>query len=137
MFSWKRRRRSSARSTSSSRWIRVDGLAEEIERAPLHRRDGVLDGAVGGHDEDGDLGIGLARGAQHAVPVPARQLEIRQDQKVAARADLLDRDRRVLGLVDDVPRRLQGLAEHRPERLPVLDDQDGAHGSVSARQRGS
>ena len=40
--------------------IGVDRLGEEIEGAVFHRRDGVLHGAVSGHDDDGHIGIGFA-----------------------------------------------------------------------------
>ena len=39
--------------------IGIDGLGEEVERALLHRLDGVLDAAVRGHHDDRQLGIQL------------------------------------------------------------------------------
>ena len=37
--------------------IGIDRLGEEIERALLHRLDGVLDAAVRGHDDDRQFGV--------------------------------------------------------------------------------
>ena len=37
--------------------IGIDRLGEKVERAVLHRLDGVLDAAVRGHDDHGKLGV--------------------------------------------------------------------------------
>ena len=58
--------------------IGIDRLGEKIERAFLHRRDGVLDVAERRHHDDGQLGIELLGGAQHAEPVAFGQPEIGQ-----------------------------------------------------------
>ena len=58
--------------------IGIDRLGEEVERAFLHRRDGVLDAAERGHDDDRQLGIELLRRAQHAEAVAVGQPQIGQ-----------------------------------------------------------
>ena len=53
--------------------IGIDGLGEEVHRAFLHRRDRVLDAAVGGHHDDRQLGIELLGRAQDAEAVADRE----------------------------------------------------------------
>ena len=43
----------------------VDGLGQEVGGALLHRAHGVVDGAEGGHDDDGDVGVRLLGRLQH------------------------------------------------------------------------
>ena len=66
--------------------IGIDRLGEEVERAFLHRRHGVLDAAEGGHDDDRQLGIELLGGAQHAEAVAFGQPQVGQHDGRAARA---------------------------------------------------
>ena len=57
--------------------IGIDGLGQEVHRPFLHRRHRVLDAAVGGHDDDLQLGVELLGRAQHAEAVAVRQLQSR------------------------------------------------------------
>ena len=61
--------------------IGIDRLREKIERAFLHRRHRVLDAAVGGHDDDRDVGVDLLGGAQHAEAVAIGKTQVRQNQR--------------------------------------------------------
>ncbi len=56
--------------------IGVNRLGQEVERPVLHRRDSILNGAVGGHDDDREIRIGVLGGAQHAESVAIRKPEI-------------------------------------------------------------
>ena len=61
--------------------IGIDRLGEEVERPFLHRRDGVLDAAVGGHDDDRHVGVDFLRRAQHAEAVAVGQPQIGQHDR--------------------------------------------------------
>ncbi len=105
--------------------IGIDGLGEEVERAFLHRRHRVLDAAERGHHDHGQLGVELLGGAQHAKTVAVGQPEIRQHQARPRRSQHLH----CLGLVarfeHRVALRLERMAQHRPQRILVLDEKDG------------
>ena len=49
--------------------IRVDGLGQEVQRALLHGRHGILDAAVRGHHNHRQFGVGLLGRAQHAKAI--------------------------------------------------------------------
>ena len=113
--------------------IGIDRLGEKVERAFLHRRDGVLDAAEGRHHDDGQFGIELLGGAQHAEAVAVRQPEVGQHDagtRALQRGD-------GLGLVarfdDGVALRLERVAQHRAQRVLVLDEQDRRIGRARAR----
>ena len=108
--------------------IGIDRLGEEVERAFLHRRDGVLDAAERGHHDDRQLGIELLGGAQHAETVALGQPQIGQHDagtRALQRGD-------GLGLIarfdDGVALRFERVAQHRAQRVFVLDEQDGRIG---------
>ena len=61
--------------------VGIHRLGEEVHRPFLHRRDRVLDAAIRGHDDDGDVRIDLFRRAEHAEPVPLRETQVRQDER--------------------------------------------------------
>ena len=100
--------------------VGIDGLGEKIERAFLHRRDGVLNAAVGGHHDDRQLRIQLLRGAKHAEAVALREPEIGHDDS----RPLLQRQNG-FGLIarfdDGVPLAFDGQAQHRAEGVFVFD----------------
>ena len=105
--------------------IGVDGLGKEVERAFLHRHDGVLNTPVCGHHDDRQPGIDLLGAAQDADTVTRQQPEVGEDQVGPAVADLLQG----LGLIGrfehTVALILERVPEHRAQRVLVLDDQDG------------
>ena len=111
--------------------IGIDRLGEKVERAFLHRRDGVLDVAECGHHDDRQLGVQVLRGAQHAKTIAIGQPEIGEDH---GRAHRLKRGHR-LGLIarfdDGVPLRLERVTQHRPQRVFVLDQQDRRIGCLT------
>ena len=118
--------------------IGIDGLGQEVHRAFPHRRHGVLDAAVGGHDDDLQLGVELLGGAQHAEAVAGRQLQIGQDDGRTRLPQLLDRFGLVARFEDDVALRLERMAQHRPQRVLVFDEErlgkDGQRCSVTRLQ---
>ena len=61
--------------------IGIDRLGEEVERAFLHRRDRILDAAVGRHHDDRHVGVDLLRRAQHAEAVAFGQPQIGQHER--------------------------------------------------------
>ena len=61
--------------------IGIDRLGEEVQRALLHRLDGVLDAAVGGHDDHRQLGVDFLGGPQHAHAVALGQPQIGQHER--------------------------------------------------------
>ena len=118
------RRCSSARFDEQQQVIGIDGLGQEVHRPFLHRRDRVLDAAVGGHDDDGDVGVDLLGGAEHAEAVPLGQAQIGQHD----RRLLVLQQPHGLGLIarfeDDMILPLQRVPEHRAQRVLVLDDEN-------------
>jgi hypothetical protein len=100
----------------------IDGLGEEVERALLHRFDGVLDAAVGGHHDDRQLGVQLLGGAQHAKAVALRQAEVRQHQRRLRAAQRGGGFFLVAGFDDEIVLRLERELEHRAQRVFVFDE---------------
>ena len=110
--------------------IGIDGLREEVERPFLHRGDGILDAAVGGHHDHRRIGIELLRRPQHAEAVAIGQPQVGQDYRriLLEHADgfgLIARLEHGMALT------LEGMPEHRPERILVFDDEDLSGGSHS------
>ena len=68
-----------ARPTTSCRWSGSTGLARKSRAPSLHRRDGVLHAAVGGHDDHGNRGVDGLHRAQHAEAVAGRQPQVGDD----------------------------------------------------------
>ena len=114
--------------------VGIDRLRQEVEGAFLHRGDGVLDAAERGHDDDRQLGIEVFRRAQHAEAVPLRQAEIRQHHGGVAREQGGFRFALIARFDDGVPLRFERMAQHRPQRVLVFDDEDrGIDGLAGAR----
>ena len=103
----------------------IDRLGEEVDRALAHRRHRVLDAAVGGHHDDRQLGVELLGRAQHAEAVADRQLQVGEDDRRTRLPQLLDRFGLVARLEDRVPLRLERVPQHRPQRVLVLDEENG------------
>ena len=102
--------------------IRIDGLGQEVHRAFLHRGHGILDAAVGGHDDDLQLGIELLGGAQHAKAVAGGQLQIGEHDGRARLPQLLNGFGLVARLEHGVALRFERMPQHRPQRVFVFDD---------------
>ncbi len=102
--------------------IGIDRLGEKIERAFLHRRDGVLDVAKRRHHDNRQLRVEVLGRAQHAEPVAFGQSKIGEDHGGPDRLQCRDR----LGLIarfdDSVPLRFERVTQHHAERVFVLDD---------------
>ena len=104
--------------------IRTDRLRQEVERPFFHRGDGVLNAAERRHHDDRQLRVELFRCAQHPEAVTFRQAKIRQDDGGVAREQRRLRLRLIARLDDGVPLRFERKAEHRPQRVFVLDNQN-------------
>ena len=104
--------------------IGIDGLGEEVEGAVLHRLDGVLDAAVRGHHDHGQLGVELLGGAQHAHAVALGQAQIRQHERGLGIAQRGDRFGLVASLDDVMALRLERELQHRAQRVFVFDEKD-------------
>ena len=66
--------------------IGIDGLGQKIERPLFHRRDGVLNAAVGRHHDHGQLRIEFLRGTKDAKTVALQAAEDRSARALAATA---------------------------------------------------
>ena len=115
--------------------IGIDGLGEEIERALLHRRDRILDAAVGGHHDHRRVGVELLRRAQHAEAIAFGKAQVREHDGRA----LLEHAHG-LGLIarfeHGMPLPLERVPEHRTQRVLVFDDQNlGGSGHAGGGQR--
>ena len=116
--------------------VRVDGLREKVERALLHGGHGVLDAAVGRHDDDGDVGIDLLRRAEHSEPVAFGKAKIGQHQGRLVLLHQPNRLRLIARLEHSMARALESMPQHGPQRVFVFDDEDlGGCGHSDEGQR--
>ena len=118
--------------------IGIDGLGQEVERAVAHRRHGILDAAVGGHHHHGHGGVHGLHRAQHAEAVAGGQPQVGDDDVGLLRAASAALGvGLVAGLDHGVAVRLEGEAQHRAQRVAVLDDEHHRAGrrGVAAAQR--
>ena len=104
--------------------VGVDGLGQEVGGAVLHGPDRLLHRSEGGHDDDRHLGVSLPRRFQDVEAAAGGQLQVGQDHQVPLTLETTPGLVGVPGLVHPVATGLQGLPQHRAERLLVLDDQD-------------
>ncbi len=88
-------------------------------------RHGVLDAAVGGHHDHLQIRVELLGGAQHAEAVAVRELEIGEHHGGPRLAHLLDGLALVARFHHGVPLRFERMAQHRAERVLVLDEEYG------------
>ena len=123
-FSVTRRRCSIARDTSRRRCSGSTGLAREVERAFLHRSDGILNAAVGRHDDDRRVDILFLHRPQHAEAVTLRQAQVGQHDGRPRLGQLPPRLRFVTRFNHGMPVALERVAQHRAQRIFVFDDQD-------------
>jgi hypothetical protein len=111
--------------------IGIDWLGQEIHRPFAHGGDRVLDAAVGGHHDHLELRVELLGSPQHAKAIAVGQLEIGQDHGGPYLPQLLER----LGLVSRFDHRMalrfERVAQHRAQRILVLDEEDGKGGGQS------
>ena len=109
--------------------VRVHRLLEEVVRAVLHRLHGLVYRAVGGHEDDGHIGVGRLRGAQHVEARAVRHPQVGEDEAEGLARERLRGGARVLGLGDRVAGALQRQPQHAPQALLVFDEQDVRHKS--------
>src|SRR5688572_1668638 len=105
--------------------IRIDRLGEEVRGALTHGPDGILNAAVGGHHDHRQLGIELLGGTQDAEAIADGQLEVGEDDGGTRLPDLVHGLGLVARLEDDVSLRLEGVAQHLPQRILVFDEENG------------
>jgi hypothetical protein len=114
--------------------VGVDRLAQEVRRARLHRGDGRLHGAEARQHDDRQPGIRRRSRREDRETVRPGELQVGENEAVAA-AGLQPPDGLVTGRdgLHAVALPLEGLRQHRAERLPVLDEQDlGRHGAAGS-----
>jgi hypothetical protein len=95
--------------------IGIDGLRQEVHRPFFHGGDGVLDAAVCGHHDDGNVGVDFLGGAEHAEPVPFGEAKIGEDDRRLGLLQQADGFRLVARLEDGVVLPLQRMPQHGPE----------------------
>ena len=105
--------------------IGIDRLGEKVGRPLAHRGHGVLNAAVRGHDDDGQLGVELLGRSQDAEPVAGGQLEIGEHHGRARLTELMNRFWLVSRFEDEVSLRLERMAQHGAQRILVFDKEDG------------
>ena len=103
--------------------VGVDGLGEKVGGSLLHRRHRVLNAPVGGHHDDRDLRVKLFRGAKDAETVALRQPEVGQHDRWTIRSKRRHGTRLVHRLGHNVILAFEGVTQHRPDRVLVLDDE--------------
>ena len=134
-FSVTMRRCSRARRDQQQQMIGIDRLGEKVERPFLHRRDRILDAAVGGHHDDRHVGVDFLRRAQHAEAVAVRQPQIGEHERRLGLLQLPDRLRLIARLEDGVALTLERMPEHRPQRVLVFDEENlGGSGHAGAQR---
>ena len=108
--------------------IGLDGLRQEIEGPLFHRVDGVLDRPVGRHHDDGHVRIRVAGGAQDVAAAPSSgKPQVGENDGDPRLPEEPPRLARGLRLEHAVALRDEGAAEHRAERVAVLDDEHVRH----------
>jgi hypothetical protein len=105
--------------------IGVHRLGQELHRPFLHGGHGVLDAAVGGHHHHLQIRVEFLGGAQHAEAVAVRELEIGEHHGGPRLAHLLDGLALVARFHHGVPLRFERKAQHRAQRVLVLDEEYG------------
>ena len=123
--------------------IGIDRLGEEVERAFLHRRDRVLDAAERRHHDDRQLRVEFLGRAQDAEAVALGQPQVGQDHAGAAGAQRRIASAWSRASMTAWPCASSAMAEHRAQRVLVLDEQDrrdrpdGARGTYRSQPAGT
>ena len=112
----------------------ADWLDDEIDGAGAHRRDHVVDAAMGGLHDHRQLDAGLAQPRQHAQPIEVRhhQIEdhaidpaaVRQTEQLQRRIAVVERERLVAELLQ------HAFKQAALDRVVVDDEHAAAHGST-------
>ena len=115
--------------------VHLEGLDDVVEGAPFDGLHRVLDGGVGGHEDDHGVGVGLLDAVKQLQPVDVGQSEVEEDQ-VHARGDPFERRGAVGRLGHVVALLLEPGAERPPDEIFVVDDEHRGRvhgGYLSAR----
>ena len=75
-------------------------------------------------DNDRQLGIHFLRSPKHSEAVTFRQPQVRQDDGWVERLQRLDGFSLIASFDDGVSLSLECVAQHRPQRVLVLDEQN-------------
>ena len=102
-------------------------LRDVVVRSLLHRVDGGLDRAVGGHEENGKVFVDGTDLGKKLEPVHLRHLEIGDDDVRTPRGDLLDRRLAAGRGGHDVALSRQRRGDAVAHHFLVIDDKDLAH----------
>ena len=117
----------------------LEGLLDVVEGADLHGRDGRLDRAVGGDDDDGRQRVDPLDPPQDLDPVHPRHEEVEQDDVEGLGRELLERLLARARDLDLVALRGQELGQDVVDDRLVVDDVDdafAAHGSCPRARNG-
>src|SRR6266542_1755613 len=117
----------------------VEGLAEVVGGAALHRLDGGAHRVLGGHDHDERRVAAAADLAEELEPVVAGEPHVEEDEAdaVLAAADGAELQARLLGaarLLERHARAFAGAPEDESDRRLVVDDEDLAQRSLQVNR---
>ena len=105
--------------------VRVDRLGEKVESAFAHGSYGILDTAVGGHDDDRHFRVKFLGGSQHAKAITFRKTKVGEDDARSRGPQRCYGLGLIPRLEDGVALALECVTEHHAERVFVFDEQDG------------
>ncbi len=115
--------------------VALEGFLYKIEGPGLHRRDRVVDAAVGGHEDHGQSGAGLQKRVEQFQAVHLRHHEVGDDGGERVFLDHFEGELAVGGDDDGVARPLERGADRVAHHLLVIDDEDFlGHGSTGFRR---
>ena len=107
--------------------VGVERFGNKIVCAALHRGHGIFDRSVRGHHNDRSVIVDLFDVRQQFQAVDIRHLEIGEDQIVGFITYQVERFPTIFGGVHAVPFFREGLHEHVPHRVFVVDHQNSRH----------
>jgi hypothetical protein len=102
-----------------------------VEGAALDGLHRVLDGGVGGHEDDHGVGVGLLDATEQLQAVGVGEPEVEQDE-VYARGRLFERHGAVRRLGDSIAFLLEAGTQRPPDEIFVVDDEHACrvHGAI-------
>jgi hypothetical protein len=107
--------------------VELEGLGEIVVGADLHRFDGGVGRGVGGHHDDGRVGVQLDRAFEHDHAVGAGHSKVGDDEVVLFFDEPLHAGRAVGGGVDGVAFFEEEDLEQLSHAQFVVDHEDTAH----------
>ena len=104
--------------------LRIDRLRQVVVRAFLHRRNGGIDAALSGNQDEGDLGELFLDAPEQLEAVHPRHDHVGQHGRRPVRGDLLEPFLAVGGAFGFVPPGAHQLGQPAPGRGVVFDNKD-------------